>query len=477
MPICVTLLLAFAVASGVAIDPAACSAAGTCVSEIQDVLDACDAPPAPSCSIILPPGIYVLDVTGVGTAALLSAPSAPNVLLSANGVVFNLTGAAGVISVGASSNFSIVGLTIDMQRSAYTLGSVLTANTTTAVLSVDPAIYPFTATDVAAFPYLASASGAVGWDATCGCPSGSFDVGSKDAPWPLTIAGAGIVSISPGAALLPSLVPGTYVLLTHTRAYSVVRAAGTAGIHFTNVTVHAGAGIAFLTNNVSDAITLSGVAVVPSRGRAGSVTAGSTHFANTRGARIELRDCTFLGAGDDGFNPASTYQELESIAADRRSAVVGAHGAPASPVGSPSDSFTFFSRRSFATLGQVQAEAFPGGNRISFSMPLPASVAPLDLLQARCFGVGVSAFVTSDTLNGSLQSKDDSPAYVLVDNCTFGGNRARGGLFKASNTLISNSRFSFTAMAAIQVRTQSGGSAAKNRNSRFTTQCASAGGP
>lgn len=118
------LLLAFAVASGVAIDPAACSAAGTCVSEIQDLLNACDASPAPSCSITLPPGIYALDATGAGTAALLSAPSAPNVKVSADGVAFNLTGAAGVISVGASSNFSIVGLTIDMQRSAYTLGSV-----------------------------------------------------------------------------------------------------------------------------------------------------------------------------------------------------------------------------------------------------------------------------------------------------------------------------------------------------------------
>ena len=54
-------------------------------------------------------------------------------------------------------------------------------------------------------------------------------------------------------------------------------------------------------------------------------------------------------------------------------------------------------------------------------------------------------------LYNALQSEGDSPAYVLIHNCTFGGNRARGGLFKASNTLISQSRFSFTAMAAIQV--------------------------
>ena len=408
-------------------DPAACSARASCVAD----LNAFFAAAAANATLVLRPGDYALAAAG-GPRVLLAAPTQDNILVDGTGAVFNLSGLAGLLAIGAVRNFTLAGLTVDSVRAPFTLGVVVASTPNSTELAVDEAVYPLGPAALAAFPFLAGADRAVGYDvATMGPSVGGVDLAAAGAPWPLAALGGGRARLD-GVGV--AFAAGDALLLRHGDSAPVFSATGARALTLRGVTVHAAPGIGVLTNGCTD-VTLDGVRLARSRGRHATVTAGATHFANSRGGALVMRGCAFEGAGDDGANPANAYQELEpgGIAADRRSATVGAGGAAAPSVARAGDALAFFSRRTFAALGAGVA-ARVAGSTIFFAAPLPAGVREWDL----------------------VQSAGNAPDSFLVDGCSFSGNRARGGLFKASNTLIRNSNFSRTAMAAVQVDPDAG---------------------
>ena len=419
------LLLCVHLAAPLALDPAVCSARGSCAADISAAISACRGGAA--CTVVLPPGIYALAPPPSATS-LFTTPAQDNLLVSAYGAVFNLSAPVGVWVLSPAANVTIEGLTLDMARAPFTLGAVLASTASESTLAVDEGVYPLDAGAQRAWPFIGAASRAVGYNTTTMGPSvGGVDIRTKSAPWPLERTGAGRARLRGLGTALPV---GSQVLLTHAFSAPVFSARSVRGLTLRDITVHAGTGIGVLANGCTG-ITLEGVRLARSRGRHGTVTAGSTHFANSRGGALVLRNCSFQSAGDDGANPNNSYQEVESIAGDRLSAIVGMHGvAAAQPLLLPGDAITFFSRRTFAALGgSVVASVDNSTGGVAFASRIPPAVGRWDLAQA---------------------ARGNSPDSFLVEDCVFEGNRARGGLFKASNTLIRRSRFAFTAMAAVQ---------------------------
>jgi len=407
-------------------DPAACSSRGSCASDLNAFFAAATA----GSTLRLPAGDYALP-PGAGRS-LLVAPTADDVLVDGSGAVFNLTGMSGLLYIGAVRNFTLVGLTVDSVRAPFSLGTVVSSTAASTVLAFDETVYPFGPAALAAFPFLAAADRALSYDvATNGPRVGGAEFSSKAKPWPLTALGGGRARLDGVGAAFAA---GDALLLRHGDSAAVFEAQGARALTLRGVTVHAASGIGVLTNGCTG-VTLDGVRLMRSRGRHATVTAGSTHMANSRGGALVMRGCTFEGAGDDGANPNNSYQEFEpgGIATDRRSATVGAGGVAAPPFALAGDALVFLSRRTFAVLGAGVA-ARVEGMTLHFAAPLPADVGEYDL----------------------VQSAGNAPASFLVDGCSFSGNRARGGLFKASNTLIRNSNFSHTAMAAVQVDPDAG---------------------
>ena len=100
--------------------------------------------------------------------------------------------------------------------------------------------------------------------------------------------------------------PGDGLLFRHIYSYApMIQLFGCRNVRLENVTISAGPGMGVIAHRC-ETITLRGLRVVPSRGRPMSVNCDATHFISCAG-RIDVRDCTFEGMGDDAVNVHGFY--------------------------------------------------------------------------------------------------------------------------------------------------------------------------
>lgn len=204
-----------------------------------------------------------------------------------------------------------------------------------------------------------------------------------------------------------------------------------------NVTIHHAGGMGFLFENC-DGVELVGCKVEPSQGRMVSTTADASHFVGCRGV-VALRNCTFRNQLDDASNIHGAYQRVVDVLGKNSLGVRMGHyqqagfalAKPGDKVGIVRLSESF---EPYATL-TVKSVDFINGryNRVVFNEELPERVSSEDMLE------NLSAYPE-----------------LVIDGCTFKGNRARGILISTpENTTITNTFFN-TQMSAIFIPVESG---------------------
>jgi len=190
-------------------------------------------------------------------------------------------------------------------------------------------------------------------------------------------------------------------------------------VRLSGVTIHNSGGMGIIAQRSAD-IFLRQVHVTPPPGgkRIVSTTADATHFVNCRG-RIEMEDCVFEQQKDDATNIHGLYARIMRILAPNRFEVRLIH---------PQQAGVDFVRggtrleltqgASMQTLGYATVKAVQRLNKestiVETEQPLLADVKPGDC----------------------VADADANTAEVLIKNCTFRGNRARGLLLGSRGRMV-----------------------------------------
>ncbi len=197
-----------------------------------------------------------------------------------------------------------------------------------------------------------------------------------------------------------------------------------------NVAVHHAGGMGFLFENSED-VTLEKCVVSPTGDRIISTTADASHFVGCRG-NITLRDCSFSNQLDDAMNVHGTYQEIFQII-DKKTLLmrVGHFQQLGFRLAQPGDS-----------LGIVRIED-------SFFPYREVTVNSIEEINGRYNIIHLNEEVSSDVQVGDLLENLSAYPEVLVENCRFFSNRARGLLISTPKKTIIRNNFFSTEMEAI----------------------------
>lgn len=203
-----------------------------------------------------------------------------------------------------------------------------------------------------------------------------------------------------------------------------------------NVTVNHACGMGFLFEHCENS-TLKDCIVAPSNGRMVSTTADASHFVGCRG-EVNLIGCEFSNQLDDASNIHGAYQEVVDIFENNTVGVRVGHfqqlGFSLAKVGDTigvvrlSDAFDPYTTLTVKDIEYVNGRY----GRVTFNETLPEGLQNGDLLE------NLSAYPT-----------------LLVEGCTFKGNRARGLLLSTPKKTIIRNNYFFTEMEALLIPVES----------------------
>ncbi|MBB6463527.1 right-handed parallel beta-helix repeat-containing protein [Flammeovirga kamogawensis] len=212
----------------------------------------------------------------------------------------------------------------------------------------------------------------------------------------------------------------------------------TDGFNGYNVNVHHAGGMGLIAENSSDLI-LEKFNIFPSNGRMVSTTADATHFVGCRG-KVQLKDCLLSGQLDDGSNIHGTYQEVVDILGPNKIGVRMGHfqqqgfviGREGDQIGIVRIQDSFFPYEKDLTIKSIE---YRSGRYqvITFNQELPSKIKAGDLIE-----------------------NQDAYPEVLVENCTFKNNRARGLLLSVPRKTIVRNNYFHTEMEALLIPVESG---------------------
>lgn len=196
-------------------------------------------------------------------------------------------------------------------------------------------------------------------------------------------------------------------------AFHVVECIGFTGV---NVNVWHAGGMGIIAENCTD-ITLDNFNVIPSKGRLVSATADATHFIGCRG-KLEILNSTFTNQLDDGTNIHGAYQEVVDVINDNTLGIRTGHfqqkgfklGLPGDEIGLVKKHKSIFP---YAKLTLKSLKMLNGGYWLAeFNEKLPTDIEAGDLLENQAY------------------------PEVLIENCNFSKNRARGVLIASTKKSV-----------------------------------------
>jgi hypothetical protein len=190
-------------------------------------------------------------------------------------------------------------------------------------------------------------------------------------------------------------------------------------VRLSGVTIHNSGGMGIIAQRSAD-VFLNQVRVTPSPNgkRIVSTTADATHFVNCRG-KIEMQDCEFEQQKDDATNIHGLYARIMRILAPNRFEVRLIHPQQAGvDFVKAGTRLELTQGASMQTLGYATVKAVQRLNKestiVETEEPLRADVKPGDC----------------------VADADANTAEVLIKNCTFRGNRARGILLGSRGPMV-----------------------------------------
>lgn len=185
--------------------------------------------------------------------------------------------------------------------------------------------------------------------------------------------------------------------------------------------LHAG-GMGIIAENCTD-IRLDSFNVIPSEGRMVSATADATHFIGCRG-KLEILNSTFTNQLDDGTNIHGAYQEVVDVIDEYTLGIRTGHFQQKGfKLGLPGDEIGIIKK---------DKSIFP--------------IAKLTLKSLKMLNGAYCLLTFNEKLPNNLEAGDllENQNYpeVLIENCNFSKNRARGVLIASTKkSLIRNCYF------------------------------------
>jgi hypothetical protein len=220
----------------------------------------------------------------------------------------------------------------------------------------------------------------------------------------LKLPPVGLIQVMKGPKLVNRIAPALHVV-------------GTDVFHVKNVDVlHAG-GMGLIAEFSSD-LTVDNLKVIPPEGRMVSATSDATHFIGCRG-KVTLKNCHFSNQLDDGTNVHGAFHPVADILGDRKIGIRMGHFQQQSlRVGFPGD-----------TIGLVR----PGTTLDPY--------ARLTIRSVQEINSRYSILTVEEELPRELKYDDlvdNITAYpeLLISNCEFSKNRARGALCHTSRPAV-----------------------------------------
>jgi len=209
------------------------------------------------------------------------------------------------------------------------------------------------------------------------------------------------------------------VFSPNTREFPGVVISDSAGVRLSGVTIHNSCGMGVIAQRSAD-IFLKQVRVTPPPGgkRIVSTTADATHFVNCRG-KIEMEDCVFEQQKDDATNIHGLYAKIMRFLAPNRFEVQLVHPQQAGiNFIFPGTRLEIAQAASMETLAHAKVKSMERLNKeftlVETEEPLPADVK----------------------LGDCVADADANTADVLIKNCVFRGNRARGILLGSRGKIV-----------------------------------------
>lgn len=203
--------------------------------------------------------------------------------------------------------------------------------------------------------------------------------------------------------------PGDVLVFGAPRKYPGIVISDSSSVGLDSINIHHCGGMGVIAQRSSD-LTLLKIHVTPPPGgkRVVSVTADATHFVNCRG-RIEMSDCVFEQQKDDATNIHGLYARIQRVIGNNRLELRMVHpqqaGVDFVKVGTRIE---FTHGPSLAPLGFGTAKSVQRINRqttlVETADPLPETLKAGD----------------------AVADADANTAEVLIRNCVFRNNRARG---------------------------------------------------
>jgi hypothetical protein len=360
--------------------------------------------------LVIAPGVYrILSKQG----AALFFNRLANIEIVANGAELVFAGLARPLVFRNCSNVRVTGLTISWARPPFSQGDIksLSADGKTVEIALDAATPMDGWTKVEAIGSYDRSSGLIqrrgvdAYDAVQSVEMLSPSVARLNLKWPIGLERA-----------------KTLVLRHATYEACAMSFGACATVNIEDVTVHSAPGAAFVAGNCRD-MSLRRCVIAPKDGLLMSICADGAHLVDC-GGQILLEDCSFSKMGDDGVNVNSAYWRVVERPDGRTVLVSQWRNTPFQPDQTPAggDLFEFASGSTLEKLGEARlANAAPEGptpitrERLRFATDVPGAV-------------------------GDLVVNESHSPRVLIRNCRFENNRARGVLAHR-DTLIENCLF------------------------------------
>lgn len=396
------------------IDPS-CSFQSDCVYQIQEAIDECD---SDGCTIILNNGFFIIDAPAFSTVFKISKKT--DLTFRGQGpedTAITMSNIFTLFEVTNSVRITFSGFQVGMRRVPFTYG--ITVSPTS--MTVDTKDFPYGSEQ---YPWLNTAQAINEYTPNVGF--GTIDKYVLEGA-PLVYQDRGkVLDFTHTGVTAPV---GIGIIVRHqVYGHNVFSLSKTDTIRFDNILMFAAGGMGIFSSFCAD-ISVENVRVENAEPDPMSLCADGFHFQNSRGY-LRVFNCTLKGQGDDGINVVTSLMKITVISPNRTRMIVRGFTPEAPLALKAEDQIDFLDGETLRWKGLAEALKI-SGNTVFLGAELPGGIEPGDL----------------------VFDKSAVPDSVLIDNCRFSTNRARGIIAKGPNMMISNNLFERTSGPAILIQT------------------------
>lgn len=205
---------------------------------------------------------------------------------------------------------------------------------------------------------------------------------------------------------------------------------GSDRINIEDVTLYHCGGMGVIAQNSSD-IVLERLKVLPAEGRMISITADATHFVNCRG-NVVMKNCEFRNQKDDATNIHGWYMAVDEVVSSKEVILEWRnYGQYGINFIIPGMAMELVDNETLKTLGVV-------------------TVASVEYLNKQRVRVAFSEILPENIRENMVMGEDLHSPDVLIKDCVFSGNRARGLLIGSRGKVtIENNEFHIAGAAIL----------------------------